>query len=1175
MLACDNKKTQPIHVHAGPGALEFAPDATLGQDREESELLIPESIENLESFENNQIFSKIINPILTEISRLGFPGQIAKESEEEVRTYFTWLGRAMTKALQNQEYSQMEDSYKDKVQEYLSYIVQDCVWNTEGEVKHCLNSSFFRTIPQTIGFMNAYIESQENLQEYYNLLFLTYSLHIAQKTEETDLLYLARAREFLDGNLSENLRNRHLQTLSLILNSSGSSNQILIRFFEEFQITDFLVQSESPSKSELFNLWMSRIIDSELSRNEEFMNRVYSNIEAAQNTRSVDEEALDTILSENLISSAQHLDILGLSEQSDLPSQFTSLIFSKLSLDSMSDGAKQSLLEFLSLSLTKQQIAEQVLSYAKLKLLTISMSSSGQLAQYFLNQRENPEDSPSRKKILKRALDEADQMSPRWSRFISELNSLKRAYRSYFSEELTDLTSGSPIREIMDDLEAIPRNINYYVSFPNMMLMMYHLADEDFSIRMYQFGRGVVTIDIKDIINVFFDGQYAPWFDFGTGTRLGIEYYELDTVFYYALFFGLFDLYQVDPSQYFQLMIDKLLRPGFRSLQEGFNLMQSQYVGNENYEEFLANCRYHARAICQGNSSDLPICDANEFVNQGRAHPLKSNSWDLVDYTFAGLPGYVSEVNGSEHPIPAVGIHPSFVTASSLYWLPGKRWLTSAYNLDEYLERMRVDFRRRIRQIKRLSRITANYLRLYKGEDTYLQFNETIQQQLLATENEIQNYLSHIVKWDSEVSLCTSTFAHLEFETQKELVKLESKYLEQVHSTLKAHRMAAKTSEELKESLFPNYRDYVGIQGYSTLVSGVIEQLQMNPNSNFTYSYPLVILRLREFLLSQNFAIPGYQDREIHLPQSIEDFEFDGDISTEIRDVSYDSQFSSFRRSVFDTYEFLANKDGRAWFKFAPFAWFIKDWTRFKAALIKLGETPININSPVFANTSCAEEGSHFKPCIDKIVEQNLRFNSLMFVDESDAEILGIINKDRFVHRDVFLHRAFFEYELGSNSNILRYYAPLERLYYYTRKPFGGDIGERDQYKDRRAARNMPIPIKRRDIFEDAKTFYLYQAEKPRMIFTPPEWLSLEIEDYFKSTIVTEVTGIQSLGNSIQEIEAEHRESNQFQTYQWILNTPPPLDNYDGGKVEEFNLFLENYHRQTKDFYRPDSEGSL
>ncbi len=1170
MVACDGSKAPPIQNHSGPGVLETAPDSTLGDEGPETHALIETSIEELESLETQQIFRFIIKPVLTEVNRLGFPGEEAKAREDQFRSYFTWLGRAFTKVLQIENYEGLSEDQRRDLQEYLNYIIQDCHWNEDGEISQCLNLSFFRTIPQTLGFMHTYIPSRHDLSEYYNLMFLTYSLHIAQETEQTDLIYLRRARELLQSPLSDELRQKHLQTLSLILESSGESSEVLISFLRDFGVTDFLDDSDSPQRSQIFNLWLSKLMDSELKDNREFIVQVHEGIERSHSESGEELDDFDRVLRSNQINTSRHLEVLGLSEQSQQPSVFTSIILEKISLNTLSDSAKQNLLEFLSIGIPKEDLAAQIHSFSKLKLLALSLRSSRQLAQYFLNRLENQEDSPSRKKILKRALDQADQMSPRWNRYISELNSLKAAYRNYFSEHLTDLISSSPIREIMDDLEAIPRNINFYVSFPNMMLMMYYLADEDFSIRTYQFGRGVVTIDIKDIINVFFDGQYAPWFDFGTGTSLGVEYYELEMVFYYSLFFGLFDIYQVEPHRYFQLMIDKLLRPGFRSLQVGFNFLQTQFSGNENYEEFLANCRYHGRALCSNGDGDLPICGANSFLNQGRANPLKSNVWEITDYAFAGLPGNIQDSTNAQ-PIRAVGIHPAFMAATSLYWLPGREYLASAYNLDEFLERMRVDFTRRFKQIKRLSRVTANYLRRYKGEEAYLQFNERIEQQLQGTEQEVQNYLSHVIKWDSEVSLCTSMFSHLEFETQKELVKAESEFLRNVHQTLRQHRRSEKSESELRDALFPNAQNYSGIQGYDAHISGIIEQLQANPQSNYVYSKPLVLLRLREFLLSENFPIPGFTRREIHIPQSIEEFEFDGGIDLEVKDVSFNEQFSSFRRSVFDSYEFLANKDGRAWFKFASFSWFIRDWRRFKASLIKLGETPLSFNSPVFEETSCAEETSHFKACIDQVIDQNLRFNSLLFVDSEDEEILRLINKDRFVYRENLLHRSFFEYELGSASRILRYYAPLERLYYYVRKPFGGDIGERDQYKDRRSARNMPVPIRRRKIFDDAKKYYLYQAERPRMVFAPPSWLSLEIENYYRSTVEKEVEGIRSLGEGIERAEAQQRESGQFQVYRWIENSPPPVDNYDGGKIYEFNQFLETYHNQTKDFYRQEN----
>lgn len=182
--------------------------------------------------------------------------------------------------------------------------------------------------------------------------------------------------------------------------------------------------------------------------------------------------------------------------------------------------------------------------------------------------------------LMNEAQKEAAEVRKVWSKTITRAQTLKS-----FASRVTD--QNIPSHKVMVDnithsVEALGKNIKFLVTYPSMYSLVHIFASQEMKDKIRTFF-GDFEIDSLTVINIFFNGGFAPLFNFGhDGNKLDAT--EVMYTFYYALVTEIFSTYSTNKNpllkfsieDFFRLVVKRLVLSTESSLETAINNLRRQ-----------------------------------------------------------------------------------------------------------------------------------------------------------------------------------------------------------------------------------------------------------------------------------------------------------------------------------------------------------------------------------------------------------------------------------------------------------------------------------------------------------------------------------------------------------------------------------------------------------------------
>lgn len=211
---------------------------------------------------------------------------------------------------------------------------------------------------------------------------------------------------------------------------------------------------------------------------------------------------------------------------------------------------------------TKQN--EERLLEATMNVIRLQFVNSTLMTNTIMNRfYATAADTSSIIELLRDSDREASKVRKAWTKLIT-----RSQFLSTFANRMvqsSDTTVRASLEQLRSTAQAIPKNIKFMVTYPNMYPLLHLLASEEMEETFRTFF-GPVTIKSDDLIQVFFGGRFTPWFNFGhDGNKLDAN--EIIYSYHYALTTGVFDTYkslfrseELFSQEFFRVVVKKLIQ---------------------------------------------------------------------------------------------------------------------------------------------------------------------------------------------------------------------------------------------------------------------------------------------------------------------------------------------------------------------------------------------------------------------------------------------------------------------------------------------------------------------------------------------------------------------------------------------------------------------------------------
>lgn len=390
------------------------------------------------------------------------------------------------------------------------------------------------------------------------------------------------------------------------------------------------------------------------------------------------------------------------------------------------------------------QVAEQ---YVKIQIAAQIVRTNKYMADIYSNR------DWSSTTLLEKAIERSYPVQTQWNQLLGRIERI-HLFLDRNLKSTEDIWGASEFSKVDKMFSSIRRNIKYLSVYPNMMLMAYYMAESKFKLPVYTFF-GRVEIDTAMIIGWFFDGELAPFFNFGND---GIPLKRIETLyaFLFALKTDTFASFsgsrgeQMDVVKFFEVVIGKFLDEERVAISNAIDDLRKETRQNR-MDTFLKTCE-----------QDRLLKLANVKPGTAGARlPL-----DLLAFKFST---YVGTTASGSHGQSALQFH-------------NERRAQVVKSLNSSL-RSKLDF------VSIMSRLLETHMtKSGSSEADLVKLRREISAFTKSVESLRAEYLTEIVRWNKTLSNCIDQAVAIEIQRQGELLELEETHLRTVWTAIKTAR---------------------------------------------------------------------------------------------------------------------------------------------------------------------------------------------------------------------------------------------------------------------------------------------------------------------------------------------------------------------------------------------------
>ncbi len=722
----------------------------------------------------------------------------------------------------------------------------------DGELKGCLNLGFFRQevssskimilsaleIDRELDKTPAGEKRDQLLRIYYRRLSVAFELVNRSSDPELEFLYLSRAADLAESfqktvadSRERQLIERHSEVFEMILNrfTPDLANPEMRTRFERF-VTAFKPWKYSRREANPFGQAATRML-SLAAQNflyqdsaKKVLNSTLANAIAESQKAAINGDALDQGLDVSFATLAQSLKTtestlwknLSLNDEFQRNEYFfmiDRLFGDHLTPDDVSEIWRGS-------NRNAQQLLVVAEKYMKIQIAAQIVRTNRYMSSIYSNR------DWSSATLFQKAVEKSYPISTQWNQLFSRIERLQ-LFIDRNLKALDNSHSSQELRDINQMLTSMRRNIKYLSVYPNMMLMVYFMAEVDFKLEVYTFF-GKYEIDSGTIISWFFDGKISPLFNFGNDGE-GLKRIETLYAFLFALKTETFKAFSVnkqplDIPKFFEVVIGKFMDADRVALQNALESIRKDVRQSNTLDVFTK--------VCEADRANLDA--KGKLGTRGTAV-----SMDLTDFQRSAYIGASAGIGNDAH-----------------------RFYRG--DLSENVKSINEGLRSKLTFVHVMIQLLDQHLQA-SGTDQAVR-TQTISQieKHLGTVERLQaEYLTEVIRSNDVIGSCLEQSVAIEIEHQNAALTFEAQHFRTVWEAMRAARAGnaqalAKANADLRSSLgladIPNGTNYPMVSQIS--------------NDEYVYGELDVLLRFRQHMKKVSPAL------RIVLPSDLTDTQF-------------------------------------------------------------------------------------------------------------------------------------------------------------------------------------------------------------------------------------------------------------------------------------------------------------
>ncbi len=312
-----------------------------------------------------------------------------------------------------------------------------------------------------------------------------------------------------------------------------------------------------------------------------------------------------------------------------------------------------------------------------------------------------------------------------------------------------DTFSSKEYKNVNEMLTSLQRNIKYVSVYPNMMLMVYFMAEVKGEIPIVTYF-GSYKIDAASIITEFFDVGMKPLFNFGNDS-VALKRIETLYAFLFALKTEAFKTFDIAVPKFFEVVLAKYLESDRLALEDSVESIRRTMRQSNNMSVFLGFCRQDRDFL-------------SKSLKPGRqGTTLAIELANLTYGTYVGTPG--------GYGIDALGFYSDDL-------------VNKVRSLNENLRR-KLDF------IQIMVGLYEKHIAgsVTKPEDRAA-LSARVEKTLAPVKKLRREYLTEVTRWNKELSSCIDQSVKIEIDRQNDLMDLEIRHLRDVWKAMTKLRTA-------------------------------------------------------------------------------------------------------------------------------------------------------------------------------------------------------------------------------------------------------------------------------------------------------------------------------------------------------------------------------------------------
>ena len=317
-------------------------------------------------------------------------------------------------------------------------------------------------------------------------------------------------------------------------------------------------------------------------------------------------------------------------------------------------------------SRNRQRILEAASKFVRIQIANRIVWTNEQMNAFF---KSEADEYDSLIPLLIAAVNNAGKMAATWDSTRDSILRVENFVASlYGNVDLDKLLDTHPYKSFHKSMSDLPHNTKMFSVYPNMMMLVYVMAKNNFNAKIRTFWGAEYTITASQVVKIFFIDVMSPWFSFGTDKN-PLTKIELLYAMHFALQTETFKAFQdipnitVTDSEFFAEITDKLTQDLRIELEDASHVLRAHFETNTKLlRDGMAACREEKRLgpiedeqnAANGTNEILPRSYVRAFAYEGMTGMLANG--------FNGVSG--TPLGAMAHLYSAVGLKLSPILAN-------------------------------------------------------------------------------------------------------------------------------------------------------------------------------------------------------------------------------------------------------------------------------------------------------------------------------------------------------------------------------------------------------------------------------------------------------------------------------------------------------------------------------